>query len=61
MIIYLLFYDDEEGGSRENWNTFYTPVEAFDLLEKRNARIAELESLDPGLAFHTVDLVLNKT
>jgi hypothetical protein len=23
--LYIAFYDDEEGGSRENWNTFYTP------------------------------------
>lgn len=23
--IYVAFYDDEDGGSRENWNTFYTP------------------------------------
>lgn len=23
--IYIAFYDDEEGLSRENWNTFYTP------------------------------------
>jgi hypothetical protein len=23
--IYIAFYDDEDGGSRENWNTFYTP------------------------------------
>ena len=23
--IYIAFYDDEEGQSRENWNTFYTP------------------------------------
>lgn len=23
--IYIAFYDDEDNGSRENWNTFYTP------------------------------------
>jgi hypothetical protein len=23
--IYIAFYDDKDGGSRENWNTFYTP------------------------------------
>jgi hypothetical protein len=23
--IYVAFYDDKDGGSRENWNTFYTP------------------------------------
>lgn len=23
--IYVAFYDKEEGGDRENWNTFYTP------------------------------------
>lgn len=27
--IYLLYYDKDDG-SRENWNTFYTPVEAFE-------------------------------
>lgn len=23
--IYIAFYDNKEGGSRENWNTFHTP------------------------------------
>ena len=58
MIIYLLFYSNKYGG---DWNTMHTPAEAFDLPEKRNARIREIELLDPSLAFHTVDLVLNKT
>lgn len=58
MIIYLLFYSNKYEG---DWNTMHTPTEAFDLPDKRNARIREIELLDPSLAFHTVDLVLNKT
>ena len=38
MKIYLLYYDTDMG-EREEWNTFYTPVEVFDSAEKRQARI----------------------
>lgn len=38
MKIYLLYYDTDMG-SREEWNTFYTPCEVFDSAEKRQARI----------------------
>lgn len=32
--IYIAFYDLEESGSRENWNTFYTPWVAATTAEK---------------------------
>ena len=31
--IYIAFYDDEDGGSRENWNTFHTPWVASNTYE----------------------------
>ena len=36
--IYLLFYDTDSG-SREEWNTFYTPCEVFLSSEDRETRI----------------------
>lgn len=38
MKVYLLYYDTDVG-SREEWNTFYTPVEVFTSDEERSARI----------------------
>ncbi len=36
--VYALFYDFEEGGDRENWNVFYTPLEIFTDKAVRDAR-----------------------
>lgn len=63
MKLYLLYYDTDMG-SREEWNTFYTPVEVFDDPKKRQARIDFIkqqvdEDGDPiGYEFHTVDTVI---
>ena len=38
MKLYLLYYDTDYG-SREEWNTFYTPCEVFDDPVKRQQRI----------------------
>ena len=58
MKIYLLYYDTDYGG-REEWNTFYTPVEVFDSAEKRQARIdvikAQSEDYTDDDRFYTVD------
>lgn len=60
-MIYLLFYDTDNG-SREEWNTFYTPVEAFSSEELRNARKAKLmqavddEGEDCEYNFHEVEV-----
>ena len=60
MKLYLLYYDTDYG-SREEWNTFYTPVEVFDSEAKRQARIDFIkqqvdEEGEPVLyEFHTVD------
>lgn len=40
--IYLLFYDTDNG-DREEWNTFYTPWEAFTTKEARAERKKVLE------------------
>lgn len=40
-MIYLLFYDTDRG-DREEWNVFYTPVEAFSTTAERDARMAFL-------------------
>ena len=63
MKIYLLYYDHDYG-DRENWNTFYTPVEVFGSEEKRQARIDFIkqqvdEDGEPvDYEFHEVDTVL---
>ena len=63
MKLYLLYYDTDSG-SREEWNTFYTPVEVFDSAKKRQARIDFIkaqvdEDGDPvRYEFHKVDTVL---
>lgn len=63
MKLYLLYYDTDMG-SREEWNTFYTPCEVFDTPEKRQARIdfikqqADEDGYPLGYEFHTVDTVL---
>jgi hypothetical protein len=56
-MIYLLFYDCDNG-DRENWNTFYTPVEAFDCPAKRDARWAVLSAQDPELERHDHDIAI---
>lgn len=43
MTVYLLYYDTNYG-NREEWNTFYTPVEGFSTPEKRDERIEELKA-----------------
>ena len=63
MKVYLLYYDTNMG-SREEWNTFYTPVEVFDSAKKRQDRIDFIKSQvdedgDPvRYEFHTVNTVL---
>ena len=43
MKVYLLYYDNDTGG-REDWNTFYTPVEVFLSEAERQARIDVIKS-----------------
>ena len=63
MKLYLLYYDTDYG-SREEWNTFYTPVEVFDTAEKRQNRIDFIkqqvnENNEPlEYEFHTVDTTI---
>ena len=63
MKVYLLYYDTDYG-SREEWNTFYTPVEVFDSEAKRQARIDFIkqqvdEDGEPvAYEFHTVDKMI---
>ncbi len=63
MKVYLLFYDTDYG-SREEWNTFYTPCEVFDSDEKRQQRIDFIkQQVDEDgelipYEFHKVDTVV---
>jgi hypothetical protein len=61
MKVYLLYYDTDYG-SREEWNTFYTPCEVFDSEQKRQARIdfikAQSEDYTDDDCFHKVDTVI---
>ena len=58
MKLYLRYYDTDMG-SREEWNTFYTPCEVFDSEEKRQARIdvikAQSEDYTDDDCFYKVD------
>jgi hypothetical protein len=59
--VYVLFYDTDFG-SREEWNTFYTPCEVFLSPEGRQARIDKLKHAvdsdgDPiRYEFHELDV-----
>lgn len=55
MKIYLLYYDYDDSGDRENWSTFYTPVEIFTSAEMRLRRINFIKSINTSLQFHTSD------
>ena len=39
MKLYLLYYDTDGSGAREEWSVFYTPCEIFLTPEQRQARI----------------------
>lgn len=54
-MIYLLFFDIDSG-SREDWNTLYTPCEAFATAEMRDSRKAVIEKLNPEIDFHEREL-----
>ena len=56
MKAYLLFYDTDFG-SREEWNTFYTPCEMFATAAARQARIDHIQKECPGrFEFHELDV-----
>ena len=63
MKIYLLYYDTDYGMAEE-WNTFYTPCEAFDSEAGRQARIDFIKSQvdedgnPTAYDFHTEDTEL---
>lgn len=56
--IFIAFYDDDEGGSRENWNTFYTPWVAGKTEEEaRDKAKAEIQqTIVDGMKEHGVDI-----
>jgi hypothetical protein len=58
--VYLLFYDTNFG-SREEWNTLYTPCEVFENPVDRDNRIKKIKEFaiqsDEGpFEFHEIDL-----
>lgn len=65
MKLFMLSYDTDYG-DREEWNTFYTPVEAFSTEKKRENRIAELKNAvdddgDPrGYEFHKYEVEVDE-
>jgi hypothetical protein len=58
MTLYMLSYD-EDNGDREDWNVFYTPVEAFSSDEKRKARIEVLRAANCDYEFHEYEIELD--
>ena len=59
--VYILFYDHDGSGEREEWNTFYTPCEAFASAMDRDLRKSNLTAADPDLKFHELDLNIPDT
>ena len=59
--VYILFYDHDGSGAREEWNTFYTPCEAFASAMDRDLRKTNLTAADPDLSFHELDLDMPDT
>lgn len=55
MIVYMLYYDTNSG-DREEWNTFYTPGEAFVSDSDRKERIKHIKTLTSEYEFHEVDI-----
>ena len=52
--VYVLFYDEENGQSRETWNTFHTPLEVYTDLDICNQRMDFIEQTYPGVVCHIV-------
>jgi hypothetical protein len=61
MKLYVLFFDTNNGESREEWNVFYTPFEIFSSKALRDKRRAEIKRLRPELAFDEQEVELDKT
>lgn len=59
MVKLFILYYDHDYGDREEWNTFYTPMEIFQTEEERSNRIRDLAHDDPDLSFYTKDVVLD--
>jgi hypothetical protein len=59
--VYLLQYDENNDGSRENWNVFYTPCEAFDDPDIREERIKYIKSIHPSIGFNKIDVDISLT
>lgn len=59
MKLYLLFcsYDS---GDREDWNVFYTTVEAYSTAALRQQRHTELAADDPDLCFEHREIELDQ-
>ena len=61
MKLYLLYYDTDGSGAREEWSVFYTPCEIFFTPAKRQTRIDFIkkqvdEDGNPmEYIYHTVD------
>ena len=49
--VYVLFYDEEDNGARENWNTFHTPLEVYTDLDICNQRMDFIEQTYPCLLY----------
>ena len=53
--VYVLFYDEEDNGARENWNTFHTSLEVYTDLDICNQRMDFIEKRYPGVVCHIVE------
>lgn len=61
MKLYLLYYDEDGTGAREEWSVFYTPCEIFTDKATRDARIAYVTAQRPEVICHTEESVIQTT
>lgn len=60
MKVYLIYFDHEDSGERENWSVFYCEPEVYTDPVLANARIEELEKITDGRVVHVVETEINK-
>lgn len=60
MTVYLLIYD-EDNGSREDCNIFYSPIEVFADAATREKRISLLSKINPDIGYREENLELQTT
>jgi hypothetical protein len=59
MKLFCLNFDTDNTGSREEWNTFYTPLEVYSKDELREIRVEELKIVNKDYVFHRTTVTID--